>query len=110
MKLKMERFDKTTEKNYWSWLKTRFTLSKKFDEIPGWENMNGIKIEVENISDDVNLFFTDKDEEELKRLDFNKLKLIIYGNIEMKFLYDFICTLKDEMERDFKSKREEENN
>lgn len=64
--------------------------------------MKGIKIEVENISDDVNLFFTDKDEEDLKRLDFNKLKLIIYGNFEMEFLYDFICTLKDEMERDFK--------
>lgn len=98
----MEKFDKTTEKNYWSWLKTRFTLSKKFDEIPDWKNMNGIKIEVENISDDVNLFFTDKDEEDLKRLDFNKLKLIIYGNFEMEFLYDFICTLKDEMGRDFK--------
>lgn len=97
----MGRFDKTTEKKYWNWLKTRFTLSKKFDEIPDWKNMNGIKIEVENISDAVNLFFTDKDEKELERLDFNKLKLIIYGDFEMEFLYDFICTLKDEMEREF---------
>ncbi|PMC48608.1 hypothetical protein CJ217_01770 [Streptococcus sp. UMB1385] len=97
----MEKFDKTIEKKYWNWLKTRFTLNKKFDEIPDWKNMNGIKIEVENISDAVNLFFTDKDEKELERLDFNKLKLIIYGDFEMEFLYDFICTLKDEMEREF---------
>nr|DAD96621.1 MAG TPA: hypothetical protein [Siphoviridae sp. ctSP74] len=97
----MGRFNKTIEKKYWNWLKTRFTLNKKFDEIPDWENMNGIKIEVENISDAVNLFFTDKDEKELERLDFNKLKLIIYGDFEMEFLYDFICTLKDEMEREF---------
>lgn len=97
----MGRFNKTIEKKYWNWLKTRFTLSKKFDEIPDWKNMNGIKIEVENISDAVNLFFTDKDEKELERLDFNKLKLIIYGDFEMEFLYDFICTLKDEMEREF---------
>lgn len=97
----MGRFNKTIEKKYWNWLKTRFTLNKKFDEIPDWKNMNGIKIEVENISDAVNLFFTDKDEKELERLDFNKLKLIIYGDFEMEFLYDFICTLKDEMEREF---------
>ena len=97
----MGRFNKTIEKKYWNWLKTRFTLNKKFDEIPDWQNMNGIKIEVENISDAVNLFFTDKDEKELERLDFNKLKLIIYGDFEMEFLYDFICTLKDEMEREF---------
>lgn len=97
----MGRFNKTIEKKYWNWLKTRFTLNKKFDEIPDWENMNGIKIEVENISDAVNLFFTDKDEKELERLDFNKLKLIIYGDFEMEFLYDFICALKDEMEREF---------
>lgn len=97
----MGRFNKTIEKKYWNWLKTRFTLNKKFDEIPDWKNMNGIKIEVENISGAVNLFFTDKDEKELERLDFNKLKLIIYGDFEMEFLYDFICTLKDEMEREF---------
>nr|DAO26330.1 MAG TPA: hypothetical protein [Caudoviricetes sp.] len=103
----MEKFDKTTEKKYWNWLKTRFTLSKKFDEIPDWKNMNGIKIEVENISDAVNLFFTDKDEKELERLDFNKLKLIIYGDFEMEFLYDFICTLKLEMEREFNFERGE---
>lgn len=103
----MGNFDKTIEKKYWNWLKTRFTLNEKFDEIPDWKNMNGIKIEVENISNTVNLFFTDKDEKELERLDFNKLKLIIYGDFEMEILYDFICTLKDEMERDFKFKREE---
>ena len=97
----MEKFNKTTEKKYWSWLKTRSTLSEKFDEIPDWEGMNGIKIEVENISNTVNLFFTDKDEGKLEKLDFNKLKLIIYGNFEMEFLYDFISTLKDEMEREF---------
>lgn len=97
----MEKFDKTIEKEYWGWLKTRFTLGRKFEELGNWSKWNGVKIEVENISDDVNLFFTNKDENELERLDFDKLKLIIYGDAEMKFLYDFICTLKDEMEREF---------
>ena len=97
----MGRFNKTIEKKYWNWLKTRFTLNKKFDEIPDWKNMNGIKIEVENISDAVNLFFTNENESNLERLSFDKLKLIIYGDVEMEFLYDFICTLKDEMEREF---------
>ena len=100
------KFDKTIEKNYYGWLKTRFTLGYGFEEIPGWNKWRGVKIEIEDGSSDVNLFFTNKDEKKLERLDFNKLKLIIYGNIEMEFLYDFICTLKKEMEQDFYFKEE----
>ena len=97
----MKKFDKIIEKRYWGWLKTRFTLSSSFEEIPGWCKWNGLKIEIENGSGDVNLFFTNENESNLERLSFDKLKLIIYGDVEMEFLYDFICTLKDEMEREF---------
>lgn len=100
------KFDKTVEKNYFGWLKTRFTLGGKFEELGDWSKWNGVKIEIENGTGDVNLFFTNKDESKLERLDFNKLKLIIYGDVEMEFLYDFICTLKDEMEQKFNFKRE----
>ena len=95
------KFDKTIEKNYYGWLKTRFTFGHGFEEIPGWNKWRGVKIEIEDGSSDVNLFFTNKGEKKLERLDFNKLKLIIYGDIEMEFLYDFICTLKKEMEQEF---------